>query len=674
MILLGVVSLVQVVFAALTYHNLQSKPIKQRIEAQLNATLRAASPIIDQRREQTRERLRELVKNVELRQALENNDPTLAALLIDRDSTVDDGSVSEETREGELPGAGSVLDEVPEAYITDSEGEVIVGTMPDAPMLERKKEQYLAFSRGSQLIATIHVPVVFDERLMKEIARFKEEGVTPFAVSEDQVSSEAEVGDRPKGLKPGVVNIDVNGTDYFALIRQPWEEVPLMMGARVKQSVVDQQQRASRGGLWTFIGLLVVLMGFLVFMVTRSVAAALRQFAVITRKMSKNQLNARLPVYGNDEIAVLSGSFNAMAENLEQRMRHLEEARARLGRQVELFGEAIVNANNAADMLVSVCTIAIESTSASRARFWTLNEDGEFEHVACIGLRPNDTEPCALERQSVVHGIPVFNQVAPYWLVVPARSQETIVGMLTLVNLERPFTDKEVLVAERLAVQAAFALDNARMHLQLQEQATRDGLTGLANHRLLQEKLSRQIEEAYDSRMPIGVALLDVDNFKKINDSYGHPVGDEALKAIASVLTHRVVGAGTAARYGGEEFVLVLPGCDSAASCRIAEHVRREIEDIKIPLESGGTLKLTASFGVANVDQNVAMVTKDQILNQADIALYRSKRTGKNRVELATPAVVAGTADVPPVVDVSETAHQQFVATHPSQHDQDVAA
>jgi diguanylate cyclase (GGDEF)-like protein len=325
------------------------------------------------------------------------------------------------------------------------------------------------------------------------------------------------------------------------------------------------------------------------------------------------------------------------AHNLQERIENLVEARAQMKRQIELFGEALANATEIEEMLQAVCALAMESTGATHARFWTIDDDGRFEHSACLGLRPDDREPAGLERAVTVQNRAIRSQGTPNWLVVPARTGEQITGLLTLVSINGEFEDDDVRIAERLGVQAAVALDNARMHEQLRLQATRDGLTGLPNHRSLQDALGKGLDEAYTRGMPLGIALLDIDNFKRINDTYGHGIGDEAIKALARVLDHGIGEMGMAARLGGEEFVVVMPGCDADASVRIADRLREDVTYIEVPLEDGSMLTFTVSIGVANVDQNPTPVDNTEMLHQADTGLYNAKRTGKNKVCLAGP-------------------------------------
>jgi diguanylate cyclase (GGDEF)-like protein len=133
--------------------------------------------------------------------------------------------------------------------------------------------------------------------------------------------------------------------------------------------------------------------------------------------------------------------------------------------------------------------------------------------------------------------------------------------------------------------------------------------------------------------------MLDIDNFKRVNDTYGHPIGDEAIKAIGRTLAHGIGGMGMVGRFGGEEFVVIMPGCDADAAFRIADRLREDITHIEVPLDDGGILRVTSSFGVANVHQQHAgsRVDNAEILHQADVGMYNYKRSGKNCVTLAGP-------------------------------------
>ena len=163
----------------------------------------------------------------------------------------------------------------------------------------------------------------------------------------------------------------------------------------------------------------------------------------------------------------------------------------------------------------------------------------------------------------------------------------------------RTFTDTERELFHYLAAQAAISLDNVALHETVQRQAVTDELTGLFNHRRFQEGLTQEIERARRFGQGLGLVMLDIDNFKQVNDTYGHQVGDLVLAEVARVLKEYSREIDEPARYGGEELAVVLPGTDLEGAYNLAERVRTGIEALEFPLDGRGKLRVTASFGAA---------------------------------------------------------------------------
>ncbi len=162
---------------------------------------------------------------------------------------------------------------------------------------------------------------------------------------------------------------------------------------------------------------------------------------------------------------------------------------------------------------------------------------------------------------------------------------------------------------------------NERLH----NLATMDGLTGVMNHRTLMEFLGNHMRKTSVIGSPSSVILIDIDNFKQLNDQYGHIAGDEALRTIAQVLRQSCPAGAGVGRYGGEEFMLILPGASESAAIAVAEELRRRIQ-----LAKTTSRPVTASVGVSTV---YSMSKSEQtLIDEADKALYHSKRNGKNRV------------------------------------------
>lgn len=161
----------------------------------------------------------------------------------------------------------------------------------------------------------------------------------------------------------------------------------------------------------------------------------------------------------------------------------------------------------------------------------------------------------------------------------------------------------------------------------------RDHLTGLFNRRYLEETLEREIKRSLRSRYSIGVLLLDIDQFKEINDTWGHAAGDVLLKALGEVLAAHIRGGDIACRWGGDEFVLVLPDASRQTTRQRAERLREAVRELEIPYHGLSLGALTISVGLAMYPQHGA--NGDALLKSADDALYRAKSLGKNRVAVA---------------------------------------
>ncbi len=175
-----------------------------------------------------------------------------------------------------------------------------------------------------------------------------------------------------------------------------------------------------------------------------------------------------------------------------------------------------------------------------------------------------------------------------------------------------------------------------RLQLQLQEQAERDPLTGLHNRRFLDGALERELAACAESGAPLALVLIDIDRFKRINDTYGHPAGDEMIRCLADLLRARVRDAGLiACRYGGEEFLLMLPATDVADAMALAEDLRSRFESLEV-VSGGQVMRTTLSIGVAGCPEHGRQA--QPLVMRADQALYEAKLHGRNRVMRASDA------------------------------------
>lgn len=230
----------------------------------------------------------------------------------------------------------------------------------------------------------------------------------------------------------------------------------------------------------------------------------------------------------------------------------------------------------------------------------------------------------------------------------PLVSGSEFLGSLTLTFEEdHALPEYERNALTTLARMAATSISNAYLHDRVARMATTDGLTGLYNHRYFQERLSERIEEARRHPTRHSLVLVDIDHFKKVNDTYGHPVGDEVLKRLAILLKESVRTIDLAARYGGEEFVLLLANTDRKGALQLAERVRKEAKKLKFETDEA-EFSITLSMGVATFPDDAR--TKESLIENADEALYYAKEHGRNKVvayhdikeESTGPLLVAG--------------------------------
>lgn len=190
---------------------------------------------------------------------------------------------------------------------------------------------------------------------------------------------------------------------------------------------------------------------------------------------------------------------------------------------------------------------------------------------------------------------------------------------------------------------------NATVYLQalvdkLSELSLKDPLTGLSNRRYFQHVLEREIEMVARSGEPALLLMLDIDHFKKVNDTHGHPVGDLTLQAVAQALTGCVRPMDTVARFGGEEFVIILPSCQGHYGQQVAERLREAVSALSIPLADGGYIKITISIGGAYAPRWVRS-TAELWLERSDNELYRAKSNGRNRVCIEPQPILAVSAE-----------------------------
>ncbi len=216
------------------------------------------------------------------------------------------------------------------------------------------------------------------------------------------------------------------------------------------------------------------------------------------------------------------------------------------------------------------------------------------------------------------------------FLMIPLLSGENMLGIIRLNSIKsNAYQEYDKDVITTLANQTAMALENAMMIKQIQEMAIKDGLTGVYNHRYFQEKLYEEIVKAERYNKDLSLILLDVDHFKKFNDTFGHQEGDKVLKIVTELIQSTIRNKiDTLSRYGGEEFAIIFPEIDGNSAMEMAERIRKKIEKCEFVGNGKTSYNVTISLGIASYPFD-ASEQKTLIMN-ADIALYDAKKNGRN--------------------------------------------
>ncbi|RKX27186.1 MAG: hypothetical protein DRP45_01665 [Candidatus Zixiibacteriota bacterium] len=229
----------------------------------------------------------------------------------------------------------------------------------------------------------------------------------------------------------------------------------------------------------------------------------------------------------------------------------------------------------------------------------------------------DDYEPLRADARSVV--------------LAPMTTHGKSVGLLMAESGEPAFfgaRDEQML--QVVARSAGMALQNAELHRQTEELSIIDELTEAYNYRYFVQKLHEERKRAVRYSLPLSVVMVDIDWFKKINDSYGHEVGNVVLKTLADVIRQCVRDVDIFARYGGEEFVVILPQTPLSEAEHIGERIREQVEQTIITVGASVKLKITVSIGVSSYPENER--SEEELLEAADQAMYQAKKSGKNLV------------------------------------------
>ncbi|MDX6225675.1 MAG: hypothetical protein QOE64_2051, partial [Frankiales bacterium] len=407
---------------------------------------------------------------------------------------------------------------------------------------------------------------------------------------------------------------------------------------------------ASRGLLPLVILSALVVAGCAAWLLGRRLAlvttAPLAVVASAASQIADGDLSARVPVTGRDEVAELATAFNEMTERLEASFGELQASRDQLRRDLGRLGETLSSTHDLTRILAVILDTAVETLRAAAGAVF-LTSTGEADLYLKVGRGLDGRGSTSTARLALGSGVigtvaatarPLRGQpgvdlspapgepTADDVIAVPLRASGRVIGVLALYDrASGAFTDEDLDSISTFAGQASVAVDNVLLHQEAQRLSVTDGLTGLSNYRAFQRQLAREVDRALRFQRPLALLLLDIDNFKQVNDGYGHQVGDEVLVELGRRLQHEVRDVDSVARYGGEELVVVLPETDSEGAALLAARVHEAIRGT--PFAVGATtLAVTVSIGVSSLPDHGS--TPAELIRAADEAMYAAKAAG----------------------------------------------
>ncbi|MBN3040159.1 MAG: sensor domain-containing diguanylate cyclase [Candidatus Omnitrophica bacterium] len=259
-----------------------------------------------------------------------------------------------------------------------------------------------------------------------------------------------------------------------------------------------------------------------------------------------------------------------------------------------------------------------------------LNEDKGF--VTWVYKNHKPISQYDLEHDDRLIGLSRLNPV-PIFFCQPLLFGKELVGIIIIDRIHRKLSRTEILrIFSSFSNFGAIAINNARLMQVFHERSIKDGLTGLYNHTYFYRLLEDQFQFHQKENTPFSLAMLDIDDFKKLNDTCGHLSGDFILKEVSDILRNKIKDYGFAARYGGEEFTLLIIGKNKNQALSIVEDIRKTIAGRDFSFNELN-LKATVSIGLSDYDPNLQKEIKlDQIIESADNFLYSAKNSGKNKI------------------------------------------
>ncbi len=393
---------------------------------------------------------------------------------------------------------------------------------------------------------------------------------------------------------------------------------------------------------------LTLLLGVAGFVMARyAVSLPLRRLIQASSSIAAGAYDRRVVISSHDEIGELADTFNRMAAAVGEKT-------ARIAALNDVAVK-ITSVHSLQEMLDEIMRRGVALTGAQAACIAFHNQEaGLFDKWATHGLSDHFVNNMAFRRGGLADeafvmaaGTYVLSNDQPEtkhklsrlthaegiqsFICLPLMSHAERLGVIYFYRKDRDyFLPDEIEILITFASLAAGAIENTRLQEQTRDLAVTDKLTGLHNRRLFDDRIQEEIQRATRYTKPLSLLMIDIDNFKHINDTRGHAAGDVVLQSLGRLLPRLLREVDLSARYGGEEFAIILPETDFVGARLVGERIRRAIAGEHVTLPGGGEFAFTASVGVACFP--VCGDKVETLVEHADQALYTAKQEGKNRV------------------------------------------
>ncbi len=359
-------------------------------------------------------------------------------------------------------------------------------------------------------------------------------------------------------------------------------------------------------------------------------------------------------------------SYEELADELRETKRQLEAMRDEAARNDEKFRRSqqrelrLLQSHDLGTLFHELIDGLKDSYSLDYVSVVLCDPDHDVRHLLSAGGTPLERIPHLMLVESLSGLAPQYVALRRPWLgpfagcdhqlifqgadklksvaMIPLEHRGHLMGSLNFGStLFDRFTSSHATdFFEHLGAIASFCIENAINRARLLRSGFTDALTGWHNRRYLQVRMKEELARAKRDKTNLVCLMLDLDHFKRVNDTHGHIAGDQVLQEMAHRVETQVRASDVAARYGGEEFLVLLPDTDLKSGRLLAERIRKAVADSPVTLPNGETIEMTVSVGIASIevdnDDDDLKTTGDALIARADVALYKAKSSGRNQV------------------------------------------